>query len=44
MKKVEEEHEVLEPLNRIVDEQQVGAAKPLGAMGLAFQGAVAVQA
>ena len=23
MKKVEEEHEVLEPLNRIVDEQQV---------------------
>ena len=24
MRKVEEEHDVLEPLNRIVDEQQVG--------------------
>ena len=27
MKKVEEEHEVLEPLNRMVDEQQVSGGR-----------------
>ena len=32
MKKVEEEHEVLEPLNRMVDEQQVGV-KSVGEAG-----------